>query len=36
MVVMTVLIETTKGAVPAAATLVNMVGHNLAQTMPEC
>ena len=26
--------ETTKGAVPAAATLVNMVGHNLAQTMP--
>ena len=26
--------ETTKGAVPAAATLVNMVGHNLAQTIP--
>jgi methyl-accepting chemotaxis protein len=26
--------ETTKGAVPAAATLVNMVGHNLSQTLP--
>ena len=26
--------EKTKGAVPAAATLVNMVGHNLSQSLP--
>ncbi len=26
--------ETTKGSVPAAATFVNMVGHNLSQTLP--